>query len=56
MAVAGLFLHSLLPLPPRSPNPSRSDRVVRLQIFAAFLVPVALVAVWLWSKGFFTAG
>lgn len=56
MAAAWLSLHSVLPLPPQSPKPSRSDRVVRLQIFAAFLVPVALVAAWLWSKGFFTAG
>ncbi len=56
MAVTGLSLPSGLPLPPRSPTPSRSDQVVRLQIFAAFLVPVALVAFWLWSKGFFAAG
>ncbi|MCX5969193.1 MAG: hypothetical protein NTV57_16485 [Cyanobacteria bacterium] len=41
---------------PRSPQPSRSDRLLRLQIFAAFLVPVALVAIWLWSKGFFSPG
>jgi hypothetical protein len=39
-----------------TPPPSRSDQVLRLQIFAAFLAPVALVGVWLWSKGFFAAG
>ncbi|MEI6032256.1 MAG: hypothetical protein WCQ20_14010 [Synechococcaceae cyanobacterium ELA739] len=40
----------------RPPQPSRSDQVLRLQIFAAFATPLALVGLWLWSKGFFSPG
>ncbi|MFM7311916.1 MAG: hypothetical protein ACKO0M_01905 [Cyanobium sp.] len=38
-----------------SPDPSRppSDRLVRVQIFLAFSVPLLLVVAWLGSKGFF---
>jgi len=49
-AILRLFPAPALPLTPKSP---RSDRWVRLQIFVAFLGPVALVGLWLWSKGFF---
>ena len=52
-AALRLFPDPALPLTRNSPPSPRSDRWVRLQIFAAFLGPVALVGVWLWSKGFF---
>ncbi len=48
-----LFPDPALPLTRKSPASSGTDRWVRLQIFAAFLGPVALVGLWLWSKGFF---
>jgi hypothetical protein len=42
------------PVPaPAPPAADRSDRLVRLQIFAAFVVPLLLLGVWLSSKGFF---
>lgn len=40
-------------MPLLKPSEVRSDRIVRLQIFAAFVVPLALLAVWLGSRGFF---
>lgn len=37
-----------------APAPAdRSDQVVRLQIFLAFVVPLLLLGGWLGSKGFF---
>lgn len=42
------------PVPAPAPVATdRSDRLVRVQIFAAFVVPLLLLGVWLSSKGFF---
>lgn len=37
-------------MPPSRPP---ADRLVRLQIFLAFVVPLLLVIAWLSSRGFF---
>ena len=44
-----------VPAPPAAAPPAadRSDRLVRVQIFAAFVVPLLLLGVWLSSKDFF---
>jgi hypothetical protein len=42
-------------MPQIKPTEARSDRIVRLQIFAAFLVPLVLLGLWLGSRGFFQA-
>lgn len=44
-----------LPMPPSKPPTRPSDRLVRLQIFLAFTVPLLLVIGWLSSRGFFGA-
>jgi hypothetical protein len=43
------------PRPSGSPAGPSRDRLVRLQIFLAFVVPIVLVGVWLSSRGFFNA-
>lgn len=43
------------PRPSGPPSAPPSDRLVRLQIFLAFVVPILLVGVWLGSKGFFSS-
>lgn len=39
----------------QKPSGSTSDRVVRIQILVAFLVPVLVLGLWLGSRGFFSA-
>jgi hypothetical protein len=43
-----------LPMPPSKPSSAPPDRLVRLQIFLAFVVPLLLVIGWLSSRGFFS--
>ena len=40
-------------MPQPKSAPPASDRLVRLQIFLAFTVPLLLVIAWLSSRGFF---
>lgn len=40
-------------MPPSKPSTTPPDRLVRLQIFLAFVVPMLLVIGWLSSRGFF---
>jgi hypothetical protein len=42
-------------MPPSKPSSAPRDRLVRLQIFLAFVVPLLLVIGWLSSRGFFSA-
>jgi len=42
-------------MPSPKPSPASPDRLVRLQIFLAFVVPLVLVVAWLSSRGFFSA-
>lgn len=42
-------------MPPSKPSAATPDRLVRLQIFLAFAVPLLLVIGWLSSRGFFAA-
>jgi hypothetical protein len=41
-------------MPSPKPSPAPADRLVRLQIFLAFVVPLFLVGAWLSSRGFFS--
>lgn len=40
-------------MPPSKRSSPAPDRLVRLQIFLAFMVPLLLVIGWLSSRGFF---
>jgi len=42
-------------MPPIKSKEPRSDRLVRIQIFAAFALPLVLLGLWLGSRGFFQA-
>lgn len=42
-------------MPPSKPTSPSPDRLVRLQIFLAFALPLLLVIGWLGSRGFFSA-
>jgi len=42
-------------MPPTKAPDGRSDRLVRIQLFAAFVVPLLLLGFWLGSRGFFEA-
>jgi hypothetical protein len=42
-------------MPLIKPPDRRSDRLVRIQLFAAFVVPLLLLGLWLGSRGFFQA-
>ena len=41
-------------MPSPKPTSTPPDRLVRLQIFLAFVVPLLLVIGWLSSRGFFS--
>lgn len=40
--------------PSQRPPGQRSEQIVRLQIFLAFVLPLVLLGVWLNSRGFFS--